>query len=71
MVRKVSVAQAASAANPKDAQAAVNAAVLADLQALLAAYTALLLKLDADAGVTDVNYHSLTATAAPVLNTLA
>lgn len=67
----VSVSQAANAANPHGAQAAVNASMQADLAALRAAYAALLLKLDADAGVTDTNYHTTAGVLAPTLTTTA
>ena len=71
MTAPVSVAQAANAANSNEAMALALQAVQADLAALQAAYTALLLKLDADAGVTDTDYHSNASTKAPTLKTLA
>ena len=71
MTASVSVAQAANAANKETTLALTLQAVQADLAALQAAYAALLLKLDADAGVTDVDYHSNAATKAPTLLTLA
>ena len=71
MTASVSVVQAANAADKDKAMALTLQAIQADLAALQAQYAGLLLKLDADAGVTDVDYHTNAATKAPTLLTLA
>lgn len=70
MTTQVSVSQASSAANPKGAQTKVLLALQADISALKTQYAGLLTKLDADAGVTDTDYHTNAATKAPTLLTL-